>query len=206
MGKIIFKEKFEDACPRCGGIIVEIHYKVFLFTKKEFVCQSCKEKWTNIKALEREIHLHNAVINNELPNANLIGSSIILKKNEQPHWGTPAHLREEKEKSKFHPGSHGITIQGVSIGGSEGYIEDYTATESIFGYLILTNQRLIFEGDKCNRVSFLKEILTLKRNNNEIHLGVENRSEVQIFKVDDPELWEVFIKTAIKNENENQKR
>ncbi len=133
----------------------------------------------------------------------MVGSSVILKKNEEMHLSNSAMLLEDRKKSKYHRGNRGVRLaKGVYVGGTSGYSESYSVIEPVdSGELTLTNQRLIFNGGKYNRVFTLKKISSLERYKDAIEVGIENRSKVQIFKVNDPEKWDIFISAASERMN-----
>lgn len=212
MAKLIFEQRIEEVCPKCGGDIMEAHYKKFMGKKVELKCQSCSRRWGNRKELEDAIRrnkhnaemraeLQNAIENGELPYLLQVESSMILKKDEKIHLSTPTVLHEEKRK--YSPVHSGVKIvKKVWIGEGKGYGKLRAIVEPIdSGDLILTSQRLVFKGDKYNRMFPLEKIVSLELYENAIEVGIESHNKLQIFKVDDPEKWNVFIRVAIEKQD-----
>ena len=209
---LILEQKLDENCPNCKGEVFEIQKKGFFGVHKEIQCKSCNSKWRNQEKLlnditiakaiaERETELNNVLESKQLPILVQINSNIILKKNEIIHLSTSTSLIEERKKRKYHSGRVGFRVaKGVWIGGTQGYSESYSVMEPIdAGEIILTNQRLLFNGEKFSRNYLLKKILSLQRYKDAIEISVENRQKLQIFKVDDSEKWDIFIRTAIEN-------
>ena len=132
---------------------------------------------------------------NSLPKANVIGLNTILKQGEQTHWYSSTKLMEERSVRHTYGGAVRV-MKGVYVGGRRG--ESHGELRIIdSGSLLLTSQRLIFNGNLRSTEYALNKIISVKEYKDSIEIGVSNRQKVQIFVVDEPHKWSTFVKIAI---------
>lgn len=141
--------------------------------------------------------------NNTLIKLNTEGLGIILNSNEISHHYDGARLMEERAVRRSYGGAVRVA-KGVYIGSSQG--ESHGELREIdSGGLLLTNQRLIFNGQLRNVEYKLDRIVSVEEHEGAIEIGASNRKKVQVFTVDDPEKWATYIKIAIQNYQKNRK-
>ncbi len=200
-------------CPNCGASIVSKIKKGFLSTKTWLECTECGKIWKNEQEYNEEIKLAKELEElemiektGELPVVYLIGSKLILKKNEILHLHeSPVHLLEERSRSyTYKSQSMGFRIKvakGVYLtprvgGGSIKQTE--TKIEKIdTGELYLTSKRLVFIGEKKTVSIPLKKIFAVEQFADAIKIGREGKQKAEYFTTESPLKWAVFLRIAI---------
>ena len=132
---------------------------------------------------------------NSLPKANVVGLKIILKPGEQSHWYSSSRLMEERAIRRSHGGAVRI-MKGVYVGGSQS--ESHGELRAIDnGSLLLTNQRLIFNGGFKNIEYQLSKIVSIEEYKDAVEIGSSNRQKVQLYVVEEPHKWAIFVRIAV---------
>ena len=133
---------------------------------------------------------------NTLPQATVIGLKIILLDDEQPHHYSASNLWEERAVRRSAGGAVRV-MKGVYIGGSQAESHDQLRRIDD-GQLLLTNQRLIFNGNMRNLEYKLNKIISIEESDDGVEVASSNRKKVQIFTVEDPHKWATYIRIAVK--------
>lgn len=129
---------------------------------------------------------------NEIQNGNLPivrAANLILQNGEQEHWLEPATLIEEKVvRGRYRGGSSGVSfriMKGVSfrVGAHRGTFNSETDLVPVSGgELILTNKRIIFQGDQKSFATKLDKVLNIQLFNNGLRFSETNKSKQRIVK------------------------
>ena len=200
-------------CPNCGANIVSKVKKGFFSSKTWLECPECGKVWNNEQEFHKEVKLVEELRElemvertGELPVLYLIGSKLVLKKNEVLHLHeSPVSLLEERSRSyTYKSQSMGLRIKvakGVYLtprvgGGSIKKTE--TKIEKIdTGELYLTSKRLVFIGEKKTVAMPLKKIFAVEQFADAIKIGREGKQKAEYFTTKNPLKWAVFLKIAI---------
>ncbi len=133
---------------------------------------------------------------NTLPNLTIENLGIILEEKEQQHLQIEAGLMEEKS-IRVSGGGAVRVARGVYLGGSQS--QSYGELRNLdHGALLLTNKRLIFNGDLRNSEYKLNKILSVEEFKDAVEIGASNRKKLQVFVVKEPHKLATYIKMAIK--------
>ena len=143
----------------------------------------------------------------KLPVIESLNLKIILKPNEVIHHYSEALLKEERAV-RHSSGTRFRVMKGVWVGGGQSHsIGELTNIDN--GLLILTNQRLIFNGilrnseHKLDKINIVDEVnLSLFRggrfvNGQALEIAVSNRQKAQVFVVAQPHKFAVYLRKAI---------
>jgi len=115
---------------------------------------------------------------------------IVLKKGEVAIFDEPSTLYETRAYRVY--GGGGTRIRGVYIGG--GASESHQRLREIdSGRIILTNQRLIFDGSTENRALNLADIISASSWSDAIEISSSRRQRSQIYTVSNPIIWQQVI-------------
>jgi hypothetical protein len=96
-------------------------------------------------------------------------------------------------------GGVGTRIRGVYIGG--GASESYQRLRQIdTGTLILTTERLIFDGGLENRALKVKDVLSAEAWSDAIEVSSSRRQKSQVYSVGNPLIWSRMIKAVASGE------
>lgn len=116
--------------------------------------------------------------------------NILLKKNEICHFVTSAQLMEEKTKTSYVGGSHGVSYRvakGVTFrtGSFRGRaIKETHAEVTDTGILYVTNKSVLFVGNKKNVSYPINKILDISKYTDGIKFQKENESKPRVFLID----------------------
>jgi hypothetical protein len=112
-------------------------------------------------------------------------------------------LSETRAVRKSVGGFGGFRIaKGVIIGGYRGTSESHQEWRSIDrGQLVLTDKRLVFDGNKENRAISLDKIISFNIYLNSISVSVEGKSKDVNFEVKNPYIWACSIQLLKTVEN-----
>lgn len=138
--------------------------------------------------------------------------SMILQKGEIAHVAVPAQMYEERVvRSTYQGGSRGVSIRlmkGISyrVGGHRGQIQSERALViKSTGTFVITNQRLVFSGDKKSAATTYSKFLDFQVYSDAIQYSVTNRQKPFIIgfpENDTSELCALII-SRILNESES---
>lgn len=126
----------------------------------------------------------------------VINSHMLLKKGEKGYLQDNAELYEIRAMRKSDRGGGAVRVaKGVYIGGSSGTSRSYDELRKIDnGKLLLTNLRLIFDGNLNTRDIKLDKILSVSGYSDGIEIAVEGKSKGQVYKgMYNPFLWKALI-------------
>lgn len=133
-----------------------------------------------IRALRRYQLRHDAL-------QSITVTNVLLQNCETAYWAEFGDLYEEKVVSrKYEGGSRGASIRvakGVSfrVGGHRGQLVTESASVPVStGQLIVTNQRMIFAGDKKSFATSYKKIINLETKVNGLRFGEANRQKPRL--------------------------
>lgn len=168
----------------------------FLSPKKKI-----EEKKQRLQRLNNELNLF---INQVKTSKSLtpINTHLVLQENENAYLKTNTTLLETRSV-RYHKRS-GLAfrvMRGGYVGGGGGASESQDEWRVIDkGILTLTNQRLVFDGDKEDRVIPLKKIISVNCSLDSIEVSTETRKKSMVFPVKNPLIWtatiQLFIKTS----------
>lgn len=205
--------ELDNTCPNCGSKIISKTKKGFLLSKTWLECPKCGKIWRNEQEYDKDIRIAEEIKElemiektGELPVLYLIGSKLILKKNELLHlYEAPVTLMEERTRSyTYRSQSMGFKIKvtkGVYLtprvgGGSIKKTE--TKIEKIDnGELYLTSKRLVFIGEKKTVNIPLKKIFAIEPFVDAIKIGQEGKQKAEYFATENPLKWAVYLRAAI---------
>jgi hypothetical protein len=137
----------------------------------------------------------------------IIKSSIFLKEGESAFLEENTDLQETRAVRTFRGGSRGVgfrVAKGISVraGGFSGTSEsnqEWTALDT--GNLIITNQRLIFNGSKENRSFPIEKILSVETFIESIRISINGRAKSLSFPVQNPYIWSTVINIVCSTKN-----
>ena len=220
--EVIFKK-----CPVCKkGEVAKITSKSFfgLLSSNSILCSNCKAKFSlqaekeeekvfkldlsesemknayegqSLKVSEWEkgtSDLDVCIQNKKLPNLKVVGLKTILSDDEKTHWYSGARAMEERmvrDVQFSSVGGHGFRV-GQSRGVSHGELKSIDS-----GSLLLTNKRLIFNGDLKHFEYPLNKITSVEEWKDAVEIASGNRQKCQVYVLDEPHKWAVYIKIAI---------
>lgn len=117
--------------------------------------------------------------------------SIVLKEGELAVFQEPSRFYETRAYRIY--GGGGTRIKGVYVGG--GASESHQRLREIdTGTLVLTNQRLIFDGSMENRALNLKDIISASAWTDAIEVSSSRRQKSQVYTIRNPIIWAQMIK------------
>ena len=116
-------------------------------------------------------------------------TNLIMQKGEKAYWVEPAILAEEKVlRRRFEGGSQGVSfriMKGVSyrVGGFRGHSVSETGVVAVStGNLIITNKRIVFQGDNKSFAVKMDKILDSQLFTNGLQFSENNRSKPRLIK------------------------
>jgi len=124
-----------------------------------------------------------------------ITSTILLKKGEQAYLETNTTLMETRSVRYSSGGGAGVRVaKGVYVGAGGSKSESNQEWRRIdTGVLVVTNQRIIFDGSSQNRVSQLDSILSVTPYFDAIEISLDGRQKSIMFDVANPYIWAAVI-------------
>lgn len=136
---------------------------------------------------------------NSVPHTEIVGLTTLLRDSEKTHHYSSAELFEERAVRTSQRAFGAVRVaKGVYIGGSSGtsklaYSE---LTKVDTGTLLLTNKRLIYNGNFKNLEFELKEVSSIEEYKDAVKIAASNRKNIEFFKVAESHKWAVYIKIA----------
>jgi hypothetical protein len=130
-----------------------------------------------------------------------ITTVVLLRKGEKAYLEGNTTLLETRAIRYHTRGGMGFRVmKGVYVGGASGTSESKDEWRVIDkGILTLTNERLIFDGDKEDRVIPLKKIISVKTSLDSIEISAETRKKSMLFTLNNPLIWATVIQVLIKS-------
>ncbi len=162
-----------------------------------FVVQIVRSYWARQKAKvraqamrkEAESFFRDLELRKKLP---AVSVEIVLKQGEVGIFQEPSILYETRPYRIY--GGGGTRIRGIYIGG--GASESHQRLRQIDqGKLILTNQRLVFDGQSENRATNLKDIISASAWSDAVEISSSKRQKSQIYAVGNPIIWAQVVQT-----------
>ena len=145
-----------------------------------------------VKRLEADAFLNNLAETKTLPE---ISVSIVLKKGETGILQEQSNLFETRAQRLY--GGAGTRIEKIYVGG--GASESVQRLRQIdSGTLVLTNQRLVFDGGSQNRATNLGDILSASAWQDAIEISSSRRQKSQVYSVSNPIIWASMIQNLAK--------
>ena len=139
-------------------------------------------------AAQLKPYLEAIVFKKSLPT---ITPSIFLKENEEAYLEEFTVFSQPKSHTIRYGGAVRVA-KGVYIGGTLPQ-HVYAIVEIDRGKLILTNKRIIFNGDHTTKTINLEEIISVDVYENCISIAQERKEKEAIFLTDKPMVWKVLI-------------
>ena len=162
-------------------------------------------KIPNLEIIESKGDLKRIRIITEIQNGvppSAVVTSVILSKGEVAYWSEPASLLEARVTGRrYVNGSRGVSLRlakGVSyrFGNHPGHVvSEKTFLPISSGQLIITNKRILFNGDLKSFDLRLNKILGLNFADDGLIFSVGNRAKPYVITVDDPENVEIIRET-----------
>lgn len=122
-----------------------------------------------------------------------ISVNIVLQEGEIPIRQESSKLYEARAYRVY--GGGGTRIRGIYVGG--GASESHQRLKEIdSGSLVLTNQRLIFDGGLENRTLKLKDIVSVESWSDAIEVSSSRRQKSQVYSVENPIIWSQLVRMA----------
>lgn len=133
---------------------------------------------------------------NELPKYTIEGLQVVLQEDEKTHYYVRAKMLEERAVRQHVGGSLRI-MKGVWI--RTGQAESHGELREIDnGALLLTNKRVVFDGNMRKIEYKLPKIITINIFDDAVQLGVSNRKKSQLYVVNEPLKCGKYIELATK--------
>jgi len=199
-------------CDNCDSSFT--YTKIQPLTNFEFYKLNVAKEEKNKKHDGRNLSLHewNVILKNEnldllewvektnnLPKMNFDIEKFILDKNESSVWYGASTLCEERMIRKYDSGHAGIRLaKGIYVGKSVGHAESHPELKQIdAGELMLTTQRLMFNGQYKNYSIKLKDINFLDKWTDAIEVGKKSRQKTMVLGIEEPDKWFTLTQKAI---------
>jgi len=130
-------------------------------------------------------------------------TQIYLKSGETCFFSEETELYETRSVRKYVSGHTGFRIaKGVYVGGSQGRSESHNEWKKITdGTLVVTNQRLIFNGREENRAFKIDRVISVENGPDYIEVSVEGRQKSLVFLVGNPLIAMLVIRVCTQIEN-----
>ncbi len=162
------------------------------------ISSSKKKKRLRLESIQKA---NNEVIDyfnniHQLKRIPLITPSILLKKGEEAYLESPVRLYEMKTIRKSTRGGGAIRVaRGIYIGGSNGISRSHNEfTEIDSGKLVLTNQRLVFDGETSTRSVKFEKVISSTLYTDGIEVSIEGKDKGQTYVgMNNPVLWNSLI-------------
>jgi len=175
-------------------IIIGVIILVYKYRKKIELQESEKRK-AIIQSKANEVKGYFDLVNREkkLPT---IDTYIMLKKDEVGYLQDSVRLFELRAARKSTRGGGAVRVaKGVYIGGTSGISRSFDELREIdSGRLILTNQRIIFDGNNNTRDIKLDKIISVAEYIDGIEIAIEGKAKSQTYiGMSNPYLWKTLI-------------
>lgn len=172
------------------GVIILI-YKY----RRKMQLQKKEKRKAVIQSKVNEVKNYFDLVNQEkkLPTIN---TNILLKKDEVAYLQDSVRLFELRAARKSTRGGGAVRVaKGVYIGGTSGTSRSFDELREIdSGRLILTNQRIVFDGNTNTRDIKLDKIISVTEYIDGIEIAIEGRTKSQTYiGMSNPYLWKALI-------------
>lgn len=125
-----------------------------------------------------------------------VATSLILKRGETAYFSGSADLYETRAVRHYVAGHSGVRImKGVYVGGSKGKsVSSQEWTKVASGSVVVTNKRLLFDGDKNDRNIALNKIFNIESTADGVEVSCENRQKSMIFASRNPIILAIILR------------
>lgn len=158
------------------------------------------QEWRETCKLEARAFLRKIQSETALPKAH---TNLMLKNGEVAYYCDDVDLYETRSVRTSTTGYTGVRVmKGVYIGGARGTStssQEWTCIAS--GKLVITNQRLVFDGDKNDRNILLSKIFNAESTSDGVEVSCEGRQKSMIFACKNPLILAIIIRICAKTEN-----
>ncbi len=163
-----------------------------------------KELEKNNKAEEAQSYINEVQKNKGLPT---ITPSIFLDKGEIAFLEEHTTLLETRAVTKYSSIGGGVGLRvakGLYIGqgsrsGTSESTQEWKAIDT--GKVIITNQNIIFDGEKENRILKIKDIMSISVSLDAIEISAKSKSKSMIFSVGNGYIWGAVINIIRQTDN-----
>lgn len=133
---------------------------------------------------------------NEIP---AINTHVNISSDEIAYYQSDAQLHETKSVRTHTAGMVGYRLtKRVFIGGARGQSESTEEWAHIdTGVLVVTGNRLIFDGEKTQRVVPLRDILSIEEGAEGLWVSSEKRTKTMLFPINNPYICSFIIRTLV---------
>ncbi len=124
-----------------------------------------------------------------------ISTGVFLDNGERAHLEESVQMLETRAIRKSSGGFGGIRImKGITVGRYSGTSESHQEWRTIdSGKLTLTNKRIIFDGQKGNKVILISKIMSIDTALNTIQLSMEDRAKDVAYQVSNGYVWSLLL-------------
>jgi hypothetical protein len=127
-------------------------------------------------------------------------TNLLLQYDERAFYCAPSSLFETRAVRYSQSGFVGFRVaRGVWVGGSQGRSvsnQEWTKIDS--GTLTVTNQRIVFDGEREVRTIPLKRIVSVESMRDSVDLAIENRQKSMVFEAANPLILASIIRLSCK--------
>jgi hypothetical protein len=122
-------------------------------------------------------------------------NSLFLSQGEYAFLEEKSDLKETRAVRKSRGGFGGVRVaKGITIGGYSGTSESHQEWRLLdSGELILTNEKLIFRGNKTNRTIPIDKIMGIDAFPGGIEIDIDGKTKSAAFTVKNPFIWNAAI-------------
>lgn len=126
----------------------------------------------------------------------VIASQVTLKAGEQAFLEDEVILKETRSvTTRSSSGGAFRVMKGVYVGGSSGTSRSHNEWQTIDkGRLVMTNQRIIFDGNSENRVVAIDKVISVSPALDGIEISIENKQKSSFYTVKNCLIWNMVFK------------
>jgi hypothetical protein len=169
------------------GFLILLVIGVGIYIAIRVVNANAAKEALRLKRVAADAFLNNLTETKTLPE---ISVSIVLKKGETGVLQEQSNLFETRAQRLY--GGGGTRIGKIYVGG--GASESVQRLRRIdSGTLVLTNQRLVFDGGSQNRATNLADVLSASTWQDAIEISSSRRQKSQVYSVSNPTIWASMI-------------
>ncbi len=175
--------------------IVPVLWPIFLITSLVFYSKLRKKRKLEEKAKlikEAELYIEKAKESKAL---STVKPSIFLNPGEHAFFEEQSNLKETRAVRKTGGGGVGFRVaKGVYVGGYSGQAESHQEWRTLdAGELIVTNEKIVFQGTKENRMFPINKILSVETFTDGAEVTIESRTKSVIFTARNPYILSAIL-------------
>lgn len=174
-------------------ILLAIIIIIFFFIFKSNTNQAERKKETINQRINAVKEYFNLV--NQEKRIPIIDTYLLLKDGESAYLQENVRLLETRKVTISNRGGGAVRIaKGVYIGGTSGKSRSHDELREIdSGHLILTNKRIIFDGQTNTRDFKLDKIISISESYDGIEMAIEGKNKSLIFLgISNPFMWKTL--------------